>query len=326
MTEVVPRPTAVIQVNHRDQTGHFSPWLEELTFTDHLAGEADGLEIKLDNSDGRWFREWYPVKGSTLEAWLGYEGSPLLGTGECQVDEIELEGGPDLVTIRALGAGNQVALRTPKSRAFEGKSMRAIANEVAATHGLRLVGEVPDIVWRRVTQNRETDLGFLCRLGEEHGLVFSVKGDKLVFHDVQKLEGQGPILKLTRSDLSTFRFREKVVEGGASAAYFDGSTKELRVVELQMEHPHADRKKIRRRTESTAHTQRLARAAIQTSKSWERDGTLTLPGHTRLVAGANLELTDLGVLDGLWLIRSARHTQARGQGYTTELEVRHVAK
>jgi len=321
-----PRPTAIIQVNHRDMTGHFTPWLEELSYTDHLAGESDGLEIRLDNSDGRWFREWYPIKGSTLEAWIGYEGQPLLATGECQVDEIELEGGPDIVTIRALGAGNQVALRTPKSRAFEGKSLRAIANEVAAQHGLEVVGEVPDLTWRRATQHRETDLAFLCRIGAEHGLVFSVKGGKLIFHEEQKLEAQPPILQLRRSDLSSFRFREKVVEGGASAAYFDGSTKELRVVEVQMERPHPDRKKTRRRTESTAHTQRLAKVALQTRKGWEREGTLTLPGHTHLLAGVTFELVDFGVLDGLWLTRSARHSQSRGQGYSTELEVRHVAK
>jgi hypothetical protein len=322
----VSKPLAVLQVNHRDMTGHFSPWLEEISYVDHMAGESDGLEIRLDNSDGRWFREWYPIKGSSLEAWIGYSGRALLATGECQVDEIELEGAPDTVTVRALGAGNRTALRTPKSRAYEGKSLRAIASEVAAQHQLTVVGEVPDLTWRRATQHRETDLGFLCRLGEEHGIVFSVKGTQLVFHDVQKLEGQRPMLQLRRQDLRSFRFREKMVEGGASAAYFDGSTKELRAVEILAEHPHADRKKLRRRTESPAHTQRLAKAALHTSKSWERDGTLTLPGDTRLVAGGTLELVGFGVMDGLWLTRSARHTVTRDEGYSMELEVRHVAK
>jgi hypothetical protein len=58
----------------------------------------------------------------------------------------------------------------------------------------------------------------------------------------------------------------------------------------------------------------------------EREGTLTLPGDTRLVAGGNFELADFGVLDGLWQIKSARHGVGRDKGYQCELEVRHVAK
>ncbi len=324
--DATQKPAMTLHVNHRDATGYFGPWLLELTYVDHMVGESDGLEVRLDNSDSRWMKEWYPVKGSTLEGWLGYEDGPQLATGECQIDEVELEGMPDVVVLRALGAGNKTALRTPKSRAFEGKSLRSIAAEVAQTHGLQVVGTVPDITWRRAAQHRETDLAFLCRLGEEHGLVFSVKGAQLVFHDLQRLDAQPAMLKITKGDLSNYRFREKVVEGGASAAYFDGDTKELRVVELQMEHPHADRRKLRRRTESKVHTQRLAKAALHEAKGWEREGTLTVPGDTRLVAGGNFELAGFGVLDGIWQIRSARHTAARDKGYQCQLEVRHVAK
>lgn len=317
--------TAQLFVNHQNATGHFSPWLLDLTFTDHVAGESDGLEVRLDNADGRWMNDWYPVKGTSIEAFFGYEDRPLLGTGVCEVDEIELEGPPSVVTLRAIAAGNRKALRTPRSRAYEGRGLRAIAAEVASTHGLKLVGEVPDIPWRRATQHRETDLAFLCRLGEEHGIVFSVRGEQLVFHDIQRLEELPATLKLTPSDLISYRFRERVVEGAASAAYFDGSTKELRVVEVQTQgHPHPDRRKLRRRTEGPAHSQRLAKVALKTSKGFEREATLVLPGEPRLVAGTTLELGGFGALEGLWLTRSARHGLSRG-GYTTELEVRHVA-
>jgi phage protein D len=231
------------------------------------------------------------------------------------------------VIINALGAANQKALRTQKSRAFEGKSLRSIAAEVAQTHNLTLVGMVPDITWRRATQHRESDLAFLSRLGEEHGLVFSVKGDKLVFHEIQKLEAQRPLLKLVKSDLSEYRFREKVVAGAASASYFNGDLKELHAVEVvEQEHRHPDKKKVRRRTENKAQAQRLAKMALRTQKAWERDATLTLPGDTRLVAGGTFELTGFGKMDGLWLTRSARHRVVRNHGYTVELEARHVAQ
>lgn len=325
MTEYLDRPSVTLEVNHREATGYFGPWVLDLTYVDHMAGESDGLEIRLDNSDGRWMREWYPVKGTSIQATIGYEGGKFLSTGICQVDEIELSGPPDTVTIKALAAGNTRALRTPKSRAFEGKSLNAIAAEVAGIHGLSMVGEVPEISWRRSTQNRETDLGFLCRLGEEHGIVFSVKGDLLVFHELQKLEAGPKVLKLGPSDLTSYRFREKVVAGAASASYFDGSTKELVVAEFQLnESRHPDKKKIHRRTENKGQTRRLANMAMRTQKAFERDGTLALPGNTLLLAGGIFELESFGALDGLWMIRSARHSVS-SSGYTTEMEARHVS-
>jgi phage protein D len=319
------KPTVLLNVNHRDVTGDFSAWLLDLVYTDHVAGESDGLEIRLDNADGPWLGSWYPVKGSTVEAWLGYEGSPLLYTGECRVDEIEVTGAPDQVSIRALGASNMTDLRTRKSKAFENQSLRALANQVAATHGLQLIGEVPDLTWRRATQHRETDLAFLCRLGREYNLVFSVKGGQLVFHDEQTLEGLPPALRVQRGDLSSFRFREKMTVASANASYFDPASKTLLAADQTEPNPGPDQVKTQRRTESRSHAQRLAKSSLHQTKGWEREGTLTLAGDTRLVAGSNLDLAGFGALDGLWQIRSAQHSLARNKGYVAELEVRYVA-
>lgn len=321
-----PKPLAQIHVNHREVTGDFSPFLLSLTFTDHMDGEADGLEMTLEDTDGRWIRGWYPIKGSTVEAWIGYEGQPLLACGEFQVDEIEVSGPPDTVTIRAVGNSTQKALRTPRSKGYDGASLRQVAQEVASRHGLELIGTIPDVRWKWVTQHQEADLAFLQRLASEHGLVFSVKGGKLVFHEIQKLEAGAALLKLTRQDVMSFSFRDKVVAGAASSSYFKGDSKELEVVEVQLsDHKGADTKKSTRRTENKAHTQRLAKAALRVSKSLEREGGLSLPGNTRIVAGANIELEGWGVLDGLWLIKSATHKIDRSSGYTTDPEVRHVS-
>ena len=321
------RPVIQVHINNRDMTGFFEPFLLSCTFEDHLEGEADGLEITLEDTAGRFMADWYPVKGSTVEVWMGYEGGALLDTMECMVDEIEVKGPPSTVTIRALGAANQMATRTKKSKAFQSVNLAAIANQVASAYGLTIVGNVPDISWTRCVQHRETDLAFLARLGKENGLVFSIKGTKLVFYDVEKIEAQKPILQVVASDLKSYHFREKVTVGGVSAQYFDPATKQLRGTEILLTdpNPHPNRQKIKRRTESVAHTQRLAKSALHDVKQWLRDGTLILPGDPRLVAGGNLELVGFGVLDGIWLTREARHSLERGAGYTTELEIRHVA-
>nr|WP_320132003.1 contractile injection system protein, VgrG/Pvc8 family [uncultured Holophaga sp.] len=320
------RPIVKIYVNHRDATGDFTPFLTSLTFTDHMDGEADGLELTLEDVDQRWVRGWYPVKGSTIQAWIGYEGGPLLSCGEFQVDEIEVSGPPDTVTVRAVGDATKKALRTRRSKGYEGASLRTIAQDVASRHGLTLVGTIPDVHWSRVTQHQEADLAFLQRLGSEHGLIFTVKGSSLVFHEIATLEAQSAILTLQRKDVSSWSFRDKVVPSSSSVSFFRGDTKELEVVEVQLaDQTHPDKKKSHRRVESKGHARRLAKAALRRHKSYEREGSIALPGNVSLVAGGNVELSGWGVLDGLWLMKSVTHKYDRSGGYATDMEARYVS-
>lgn len=314
-------PVVRLLVGHRDVTADFMPWLLSLTYVDHMAGEADGLEITLDNSDGRWLEGWYPVKGSTLEAWIGFEGAPLMPCGEFQLDEMDFSGPPDVVNLRALAAGSRTQLRTRQTQVWEGVSLRQVVEEVAARHELQVVGTIPDLHWKSLTQSKETDLGFLQRLAVDLGVVFTLKGRSLVFHDLEALESAPAVLVLRREDVSSWTFRDKVAPGAASASYFDGDTGELQVVELQT--APGDQVKHGRRSESKAHAARKVKSALRVAKSQEREGTLTRSGDIRLRAGRTLELNGWGVLDGLWLLKSARHSVDRG-GYRVDLEVRHV--
>jgi phage protein D len=326
MATLAQQPAVKLIVNSRDATADFTPFLLSMTFVDHMDGEADGLELTLEDVDQRWIRGWYPVKGSTVQAWIGYANESLLSCGEFQVDEIEISGPPDTVKIRAVGNKIKAPLRTKRSKGYDGTSLKAIALDVAARHGLQLVGNIPDVHWSRVTQHQESDLGFLQRLALEHGLVFTVKGSQLVFHDIAKLEAGASTLTITRADVTDYHFRDKPVPSSAASSYFNPDTKELELQEVALaDTTLADQKKIHRRTENKAHGQRLAKAALHVGKTHEREGGLTLPGTVSLVAGANVELNGWGVLDGLWQIKAATHKTDRSGGYATVLEVRYVS-
>jgi phage protein D len=250
-----------------------------------------------------------------------------LNTLECTIDEIQVDGPPSTVTIRAIGAANTKQVRTTRSRAFEDTTLKAIAATIAGQNGLTIMGDIPDIHWARVSQWRETDLAFLRRIGKEHLLAFNVKGKNLVLYDTQALESRGTMLTVGIRDLTRYSFREKVIHGSVQACYFDRETKQLNSETLTIpERAHPNIKKVKHRTENKTQTQRVAKAALHDTKAWERDGTLTLPGDVRARAGGNLELTsDFGVLAGIWQIRQGRHMISRDKGYETELEIRHVA-
>jgi len=89
----VPVPAFELSYNGRAITQDIAPYVMSATYTDHLTGEADSLDIELEDTDGRWLDRWYPEKGASLAYRFGYEDAPLISAGRFDVDELEL-GGP----------------------------------------------------------------------------------------------------------------------------------------------------------------------------------------------------------------------------------------
>jgi phage protein D len=88
------------------------------------------VSIVLNNSDGRFTGDWFFSKGDALTLAIGYD-SDLVPVGEFTIDQIEATFGPDTLTVRALAAGVNSPLRTKRSVAHEGKTIREIAQTVA---------------------------------------------------------------------------------------------------------------------------------------------------------------------------------------------------
>lgn len=130
----------------KEITTDLAPFLLSINYTDKVSGEADEIALELQDSDGLWSGPWYPTKGDKIEVELGYDGAPLLPCGVFQIDEVELKGPPDTVSIRGLAAGITGSLRTKRSSAHEQIALRDIAKTIAERNGLTLVdGTAKDV-------------------------------------------------------------------------------------------------------------------------------------------------------------------------------------
>lgn len=328
MEDLIPMPVRqpvwVLEYEKKDISAAIAPYVLQVTYTDHLQGESDELEINIEDKDHRWKNGWFPGKGDTLRLSIGYRGEKLMTCGTFQIDEIELNGPPDTITLRALAAGVKPALRTVNSAAYEDRTLKQIAEEVARKHGLSLVGTVPEITVERITQNREQDLSFLKRLADAYGYVFSVRGEQLVWHDLAKLDAATPVTTIDRKQLLGFTFRSKTsqVYRGCQVSYFDPRKKKL----VSHTFPAkgvttGDVLKLSERCESKAQAEIKAQAALRNSNGKQVEGAITIQGDPRLVAGTNIGITGLGVLDNIYQVLKSRHTMDRSAGYKTELEL-----
>lgn len=107
----VPVPAFELSYNGRAITQDIAPYVISATYTDHLTGEADSLDIELEDTDGRWLDRWYPEKGASLAYRFGYDAAPLISAGSFDIDELELAGPPSTVRIKGLATGVQNAVR-----------------------------------------------------------------------------------------------------------------------------------------------------------------------------------------------------------------------
>jgi hypothetical protein len=322
---IVPQPQFKLTYGQKDVTTELAPFILAITYTDALEGESDELEVNIEDRDHRWKNGWFPGKGDKLSLQAGYVGE-LYGMGSFEIDEIEFNGTPDTISIRALAAGVKAALRTSNTRAFEGKTLKQIADELAAGQALRLVGAGDNTgrSYQRVTQNKETDLAFLNRLGKAEGIVFSIKDGQLVWHDQARLDDAQTVTIITRQQMSSFTFRAKTATTykACQVSYHDPKTKSLKShTEKAPGAPSGDTLKLVERCETLDDAKAKAKAALRNSNGKQVEGSISLYGNPRLRAGCNIEVQGLGLLDGPYQILKARHSMERGRGYATELEL-----
>jgi hypothetical protein len=310
-------------------------YLLSLTYSDKTEGESDEIQINLEDSEALWRGPWYPSKGSTLEVLIGYNDA-LINCGVFEIDEIELTGPPDTVSIKALATGIKGSLRTKKSFAHENKTLGQIAEAVAKSNGLTVHGSIEPIVINRRTQHRETDLTFLRKLSNEFGYVFSIRGKNLIFTKIFDLENLKPVTTINRSQLISYSLKDKTVETYSNAKVSYQNPEEGEVVNFEVDKFHnadgiefskidtSDTLVINDKAENKQQAEAKAKAALYAANSNQQEGNLTVQGNPYLVAGNNFKLTGMGKLSGSYHIKASTHNIDKGGGYTVDLEIKRV--
>lgn len=323
------RPVFFISYEGHDITADISRDFVRLVYHDKRSGEADELEIVLENSHGRWTGEWYPEKGDRIVARFGYAGEALLACGTFEVDECEPGGPPDEISIKAIASGITRALRTRQTRAYNGQTLASVARQVAQRNNLALVGDPEPVPLARLTQNQETDLGFLKRIAEQYGHMVSVRDEQLFIAPLSAVDGRDAVLTISqRSQLKSYRVRDKTnaTYKSVTVAYLDPKTRKLvehteqaKITKRQrgdkVIEDKADTLKLNTRAESKQQAVAMAKAALRNKNLKAVEGEFALIGDPRLLAGNTLAIACLGRLDGDYLLSESRHTVTRGGGW-----------
>lgn len=331
----VQTPTFEIFYEGKPITAHIQPHLIDLSYTDHLSDQSDELQVQFEDIERKWIGAWFPTQGDKLKLQLGYQGEPLVDLGEFEIDDIEwsYDNNGSSVSLKALSTGISKANRTLKPKAYENTTLAEIVRKVAKNLDLNLSGTVAHIPIQRVTQYQERDVEFLTRLAHEYNHSFKIVGKTLVFTTMNSLESRAPVAVIDFAQVKSLRLRDRIkdVAKTVEISGFNQAEKKTltKTKQRQSKRPskkqakahNADTLKIITRGESAEQMEARAEAGLAQSDD-QQAGNLTLIGNPKLVAGNTVWLANMGMFSGKYLIKSARHSLSRSQGYVTEIEVR----
>jgi len=207
------------------------PRLIALRLSERRGGDADQLEITLDDSDGRLA---IPRAGAAIAVRLGWGSGAgvqvgLVDKGRFVVDEIEHGGAPDQLVIRARSADLTSAIRTRREHGWHATTLGVIVRAIAARNRLtaHVAPALAGIPVGALAQSRESDMALLRRLGREHDATATVKRGSLVFAPIGAgvTAGGKPIPRatLTRAagDRHSFRIEKREEAGAIEASWHD---------------------------------------------------------------------------------------------------------
>lgn len=114
------QPVFKILANNDNVTELIKERLIRLSITDEIGFVSDAATIVIDNHDDQ---VEVPARGAELEVYLGYDVDALVKMGKFMVDEVELSGPPNQISITARSSdtfekSNLGSIVSPKSRSW----------------------------------------------------------------------------------------------------------------------------------------------------------------------------------------------------------------
>lgn len=316
-----------------------APFVVSLSYTDHEHGQADDLEVTLDDADGRFSGRsdvhpvpWTPDQAAVLTAALAFpphDGparGPDLQLGTFVVDEEEFAHGATgpVVVLRAQTAAPAAARgfrATERTVAYPGPTtLRAVLDVVAARNGLRLLYAAGDRPLARADQTAATDAAFARRLCERAGVRLAVRAERpggplaMVVGDVAgpaDAAGGAVELPITPADLAGYSVRRQshTAAGAATCSYYDVGRG--RAVAVTVRRPAADPADETLSVQAVCRTEVEARALAQAALDGRnRAGAAAdfefAPARPDVASGTVLLLAGAGQYDGRYLATSVR--------------------
>ncbi len=327
-------PTADFRItlDGKDLSPRIRPRLISLRITEKRGGDADQLDLVLDDSDGKLV---LPPEGAVLTVALGWKagaGVPigLVDKGRFKVDEVEHSGPPDTVIIRASAADFASSLTTRREQSWHATTLGAVVKTIAGRNKLdaRCAPALASKAVKALSQERESDIAFLRRLGKESDAVATIKAGCLIFAPIGAgitATGKplpGITIRRRDGDRHSYRVEKREVAGKIVAEWHD--RKGARKKKVEVGSGDGPERKLSRVYPTEAEAKRAATAESKRAGRAPRSLNLTLalgradisPEQPTTAQGFKADIDAQQ-----WLVEEANHQLDDRGGFTTAIKL-----
>ncbi len=324
-------PELRVSANGRDITAVVLDRFVSAAVTDEVADAgADAFELVLDDRPPGIA---LPPKGATLEVEMGFLGDGAALMGSYVVSEVEQNGPPATLTVRAQAANLLAELKAPRTRSWSFVTIGDVVGTIAGRHDLepRVDPALRDITLTHIDQVDESDLNLLLRLARyQLDVVAKVANGRLVFLRRQMLADQAAAaaVRIARTEALDYNVlqadRSQYVAVVARWREFDAG--ELQ--EVRAGAPDGGPVDVLTETfPDAASASNAAETRLRALQRGTRTGRLMLsPGRPELAADVPVRLDGWGAgVDAVWVANRVRQ-QISGDGYRTGLDIEAVTE
>jgi phage protein D len=317
-----------------DLSDRVNPRFISLTLTEKRGEESDALDLTLHNHDGLLIP---PKKGIYLTlalGWISGNDVPLglVNKGRFKVDEVEREGPPDIITIRARAADVNGPHRKRRDRAWKDTTLGAIIRAIAGEDG-GMAAVHPDLdntAIAIIEQGTKSNKAFVRDLGRRYDAVATWKNRTLIFmpigSDTTASGAALPDYIWTKRDGWRWNFRAANHDDndGAEAVYHDQDAGETKMVKTGGE----NRKRLKKTYANESDAMAASKSAAAKSKrSIFEFGYALAYGDPSI--GPNAKVTLVGwdsEIDAIkWIVNEAVHNYDGG-GLSTNVRLETAGK
>jgi phage protein D len=173
-------------------TSKIAGMVTSISYTDPASGEADSIDISIQDRDRKWTSSWMPSAGDTLSAkiklqdWEREGDNRSLYCGFFILDDFNFAGWPITGSISGVSVPADGAFReTERSKTWESVTIKEIATEIAGRAKIALLWDANGFDWtiKSIEQSSQTDCDFLMSLCSTYGLSMKVYVQKIVIFD-----------------------------------------------------------------------------------------------------------------------------------------------
>ena len=329
---MTPTPDFRITLDGKDLSPQIRPRLISLTITEKRGGDADQLDLVLDDSDGRLA---LPPEGAVLTVELGWKAGTgvaigLVDKGRFKVDGVEHSGPPDAVVIKASAADFASSLTTRREQSWHATTIGAVVKAVAGRNKLeaRCAPSLASVAVKAMSQERESDIAFLRRMGREHDAVATIKAGCLIFAPIGAgitATGKplpGITIRRRDGDRHSYRVDKREAAGKVVAEWHD--RKGARKKKVEVGSGDGAERKLSRVYASAAEARRAATAESRRAGRAPRSLDLTL-ALGRAEISPELPASAIGYKADIdtqpWLVEEVRHQLDDRGGFTTAMKL-----